>query len=241
MEDVTEWNRAQEMLVEAERMAAMGRMGTSLAHEINNPLQSVIGCLGLAMEAQEEGGEAGELMDVALEELRRAATIVHRMRDITLPSDGRRELADVGRLIEKAITVTHNQARNQNVEVVWQGGDDLPQIPMVRDRIQQVVLNLVLNALEAMPEGGELRIRAARTSDPPGVEAAFTDTGVGIPPEHLDHLFEAFGSTKPEGVGLGLYVTRNIVREHEGWIDVDSEVAEGTTFTVWLPREGELD
>ena len=242
MEDVTEEKRAQEMLVEAERMAAMGRMGTSLAHEINNPLQSVIGCLGLAMEAREEGKEAGKLMDVALEELRRAATIVHRMRDITRPSDGCRELADIGRLIEKAVTVTHNQARNQNVEVVWEGGDDdLPRIPMVRDRVQQVVLNLVLNAIDAMPEGGDLRIEAAPTSEPPGIEVSFIDTGVGIPPDQREHLFEAFRSTKSEGAGLGLYVTRNIVREHGGWIEVDSEVGEGTTFTIWLPQEKKRD
>jgi PAS domain S-box-containing protein len=242
MEDVTERKRAQEMLVEAERMAAMGRMGTSLAHEINNPLQSVIGCLGLAMEAREEGKEAGKLMDVALEELRRAATIVHRMRDITRPSDGRRELADIGQLIEKAVMVTHNQARNQNVEMVWEGGDDdLPRISMVRDRIQQVVLNLVLNAIEAMPEGGELRIETAPTSEPPGIEVAFIDTGVGIPPDQREHLFEAFRSTKSEGAGLGLYVTRNIVREHGGWIEVDTEVGEGTTFTIWLPQEEKRD
>jgi PAS domain S-box-containing protein len=237
MEDVTERERAQEMLVEAERMAAMGRMGTSLAHEINNPLQAVIGCLGLAAEVQEEESEVAHLLDVAREELIRAASIVHRLRDITRPGDGSRELADIGPLIEKAVTVTHNQARNQNVAVVWQAGDDLPRIPMVRDRIQQVVLNLVLNAIEAMPQGGELRIQAARTSDPAGVEVAFTDTGAGLPPDQVEHLFEAFHSTKSEGAGLGLYVTHNIVQEHGGWIEVETQLGEGTTFTIWLPQK----
>jgi two-component system NtrC family sensor kinase len=107
----------------------------------------------------------------------------------------------------------------------------------VRDRIQQVFLNLVLNAIDAMPDGGELRIQAANTEDPSGVEVAFTDTGVGIPPEALEHLFEAFHSTKEDGLGLGLYVNRNIVQEHGGWIGARSEVDEGTTFTVWLPEK----
>jgi PAS domain S-box-containing protein len=241
MEDVTERKRAHEMLVEAERMAAMGRMGTSLAHEINNPLQSVIGCLGLAAELQEEGSDALQLLDVAREELLRAANIVRRMRDITRPGDGRRELANIGKLIQRTVTVTHNQAKSQDVTVDWEGGDTLPQVPMVRDRIQQVVLNLVLNAIEAMPEGGQLRIQAARTSDPAGVEVAFTDTGIGIPSDRLEHLFEAFHGTKPEGAGLGLYVTFNIVQEHGGWIEVESEVEEGCTFTIWLPQEKDSD
>ncbi len=241
MEDVTDRERAHEMLVEAERMAAMGRMGTSLAHEINNPLQSVIGCLGLAAELQEEGSDSLELLDVACEELLRAANIVRRMRDITRPGDGRRERANVGKLIETTVTVTDNKAKSQDVVVEWEGKDSLPQVPMVRDRIQQVVLNLVLNAIEAMPQGGQLRIQAAPTSDPAGVEVAFTDTGIGIPSDRLEHLFEAFHSTKPEGAGLGLYVSSNIVQEHGGWIEVESEVGEGSTFTIWLPQEKDSD
>jgi signal transduction histidine kinase len=101
--------------------------------------------------------------------------------------------------------------------------------------MQQVFLNLVLNAVEAMPEGGLLRVSTGLTTQPDGVCATFADAGVGIEPERLAGIFEPFHSTRPEGLGLGLYISKNIVEEHGGHIDVDSHVGEGTTFTVWLP------
>jgi len=237
VEDITERKRAQTMLREAERLTVIGRMGASLAHEINNPLQSVIGCLGLAMEEQEEGGDSGYLMDVAMEELRRAAEIVHRIRDVSRPVEEETELGRVSEVVDKVLAVTKKQAENHDVAVIWDTPGDLPPVPMVRDQVKQVFLNLVLNGIEAMPEGGELRIEAAGTEEPRGVEVSFADTGVGIPPEDLEELFEAFSTNKREGLGLGLYVSRNIVHEHGGWIEVESEVGEGTTFTVWLPLE----
>jgi PAS domain S-box-containing protein len=237
MEDVTERKRAQEMLIEAERLTALGRMGASLAHEINNPLQSVIGCLGLAMEAQQDGEDSSHLMDVALEELNRASKIVQRMRDISRPGNEEKELGRVGEVVDTVVAVTRKQAQNHGVEVIWDGEGELPPVPMARDRIQQVFLNLVLNGIQAMPEGGELRIEARKTAEPPGVAVSFTDTGIGIPPEELEKLFEAFHSRKEQGLGLGLYVSRNIVQQHGGRIEVESEVGEGTTFTVWLPQE----
>jgi PAS domain S-box-containing protein len=236
MEDITERKRAQEALIQAERLTIMGRMAASLAHEVNNPLQAVVGCLGLAVEALDEGQDARELMDVALQELKRAARIVHRMRDVTRREEGRRELTDLGELIDRVLTLTHKQAENNDVRVVWKRTEDLPLVPIVPDRVQQVFLNIVLNAIDAMPYGGRLRIWTELTERPEGVRISFADTGPGIPPEGLKRLFEAFQSDKEEGLGLGLYVSRNIVQEHDGRIDVESRLGHGATFTVWLPR-----
>jgi signal transduction histidine kinase len=211
-------------------------MAASLAHEVNNPLQAVVGCLGLAVEALDEGQDARELMDVALQELKRAARIVHRMRDVTRREEGRRELTDLGELIDRVLTLTHKQAENNDVRVVWKRTEDLPLVPIVPDRVQQVFLNIVLNAIDAMPYGGRLRIWTELTERPEGVRISFADTGPGIPPEGLKRLFEAFQSDKEEGLGLGLYVSRNIVQEHDGRIDVESRLGHGATFTVWLPR-----
>ncbi|MFN2133302.1 MAG: ATP-binding protein [Anaerolineae bacterium] len=236
--DITEQRHAQEALIQTERLTAIGRMAASLAHEINNPIQSVVGCLGLAIETLEEGEDATRFLDVALEESERAARIVHRMRDLGRSEEGHKELAGVGELLEKVLVLTDHQAHNQQVEVTWEEEDGLPPVSMVRDRIQQVFLNLVLNALEAMPEGGKLHVRAGHTEEPAGVEVSFADTGAGIAPQEVARLFEAFHSTKQLGLGLGLYVSRNILQEHGGRIDVQSEVGQGATFTVWLPVEG---
>jgi signal transduction histidine kinase len=105
--------------------------------------------------------------------------------------------------------------------------------------MQQVFLNLVLNAIEAMPDGGRLTVSAAHTETPENVRVRISDTGVGIAPEARDRLFDAFYTTKSDGVGLGLYVTHGIIRDHGGHIDVESCAGEGTTFTVWLPDSPE--
>jgi PAS domain S-box-containing protein len=234
-EDITDRVQAQEALIRAEKLAVLGRMTTSLAHEINNPIQSVVGCLGLAMEVLEDGEDATRFMEVALEESERAARIVHRLRDLTRSEETLREPSGVRELVETVLVLTQNQAQNRHVALIWEGEDGLAPVPMVRDRIQQVFLNLVLNAIDAMPGGGELRVHATRTEEPAGVQISFVDTGVGIPPEQVERIFEGLHSTKEMGLGLGLHVSRNIVREHGGHIDVESQLGHGTTFTVWLP------
>jgi PAS domain S-box-containing protein len=231
--------RAQEALIEAERLAVVGRLAASVAHEVNNPLQAVIGCLGLATEALDEGQDAAPFLDVALGELKRAARTVRQMRDLGRREEGPRELAGVGELVESVLVLTRKQAQYRQVEVTWEAADSLTPVPIVRDHIQQVFLNLVLNAIDAMPTGGALRIQAVQTEEPAGVRVSFADTGVGIASEEVDRVFEAFHSTKEQGLGLGLYVSRNIVQEHGGRIDVESTPGRGTTFTVWLPAESE--
>jgi PAS domain S-box-containing protein len=237
IEDVTERVQAQEALRRSEQLALTGRLAASVAHEIGNPLQAVIGCLGLA-EEMEPGDERMErYMRLAMEELQRAARLVGRMRDLNRPSEGKREAVDVNALVEKVLLLSKKQCQSQGVQVAWEAGQGLPAIAAVPDRVQQVFLNLALNAVDAMPGGGQLAVRTGQTGDPAGVEVTFADTGTGIPAEQLEQLFEPFMSTKAQGLGLGLYVCRNIVQEHGGRIDVQSKVGHGTTFTVWLPAQ----
>jgi len=237
IEDVTERMQAQEALRRSERLAMTGRLAASVAHEIGNPLQAVIGCLSLAQEARAAGEDTARYMQVAMDELDRAARLVGRMRDLNRPTEGKREAVEVNDLVERVLLLSRKQCQNQHVEVRWEAGQDLPAVAAVADRVQQVFLNLVLNAVDAMPGGGELAVRTAHTPDPAGVAVTFADTGTGIPEEQLERLFEPFASTKTEGLGLGLYVSRNIVHEHGGHIQVDSRPGQGTTFTVWLPAE----
>jgi two-component system, NtrC family, sensor histidine kinase AtoS len=131
--------------------------------------------------------------------------------------------------------LTREQCQKRGVEVEWEPTAGLPALMLVPDRMDQVFLNLTLNAVEAMPEGGRLRIGTDCTGDPAWIRAKFVDTGCGIAPDDLPRLFEPFYTTKTEGLGLGLYLTHNIVEEHGGRIEVESELGQGATFTVWLP------
>jgi two-component system cell cycle sensor histidine kinase/response regulator CckA len=239
VEDVTEQRRIQEALVRAEKLAMAGRIAASLAHEINNPLQSVIGCLGLAEEALEEGEEPDRYLQVADQELHRIARIVAQLRDLGRPPGiAGREPVDLKTLIESLLTLNRARCESRGVEVAWQVGGDLPEVRLVADQIQQVFLNMLLNALDAMPEGGRLEVSALATHEPEGVQVSFRDSGVGIPGESLPHIFEPFYSTRPDGMGLGLFVSHSVVQDHGGTIEVESQPGQGTTFTVWLPVGG---
>jgi len=240
IEDVTERKQAQEALIQAEKLAVTGRMAASMAHEINNPLQSAIGCLGLAQESLDAGAgeDARKLLQIVLEELRRTADVVADMRDIHRRSKPlEREPTDVNTLIEQVLTLNQKKCETHGVDVLWSREDDLPCLMLAPDRIQQVFLNLALNAVEAMPDGGRLEVRANRADDPPGVSVVFADSGVGIGPDGLSHLFDPFYTEKAGGLGLGLFISKNIVENHGGRIGVESQPGEGTTFTVWLPAD----
>jgi signal transduction histidine kinase len=244
IEDVTEQRQAQEALIQAEKLTITGRLAASLAHEINNPLQSVIGCLGLAQESLEvdEKKEALELLQIAAEELERVSGIVSDLRDLNGPTDpSDRKPVDVNLQVEHILMLTREQFQKRGVEVEWEPTDKLPALIMVPDRLRQAFLNLVLNALEAMPDGGRLCIGTDCTGDSGWVCVTFADTGCGIAPEVIPRLFEPFYTTKANGLGLGLYITHDVVEEHGGRIEVESLLGEGTTFTVWLPVPEDVD
>jgi two-component system NtrC family sensor kinase len=237
VEDITEQKQAQEALIQSEKLAIAGKLAASLAHEINNPLQSVIGCLGLAEETLAEGGDVSRYLRIAHEELRRAASTVAQLRDLHRRSEpGEKESTDVNTLLEKVLMLSKKQCEDRRVEVVWKAADGLPPLLLAPDRMRQVFLNLVLNAVDAMPDGGQLQVTTSRTGQPAGILVTFTDSGVGVAPDILPHIFDPFYSTKPEGLGLGLFISQDIVKQHGGRMEVASQVGEGTTFAVWLPE-----
>jgi PAS domain S-box-containing protein len=236
VEDVTERREAQAALIESEKMALVGQLAASLAHEINNPLQAVVGCLGLAQEVLAEGGEVGRYVGIALEEVERAVRVMRRMQDLSRRSDqDEREPVDIGELLEEVLLLSEKRCRDGGIEVELRVDDGLPSPCAVDDQIQQVFLNLVLNAIDAMPDGGQLSLQAVRVETPAGVEISVSDTGTGIPVGFLPRLYEPFSTTKVAGMGLGLYVCHTIIEQHEGRIVVDTQPDVGTTFTVWLP------
>ena len=236
LEDITEKKSIQETLARSERLTLAGRLGASLAHEINNPVQTVIGCLGLADEMLEEGNAAHRYLDIAMQELERTADIVTQLRDLGRTSEPKPKMpTDLNAFIERILLLTRKRCQTQNVEVEWQPEATLPPVSLVPERMQQVLLNLILNALNAMEKGGQLFISTLSTDQPEGATITISDTGVGIEPERLVHIFEPFHSDRPDGLGLGLYISKSIVEEHGGRIGAESVPGEGATFTVWLP------
>ncbi|MEJ2151204.1 MAG: PAS domain S-box protein, partial [Chloroflexota bacterium] len=188
VEDVSEQRKAREALVQAERLTITGQLGASLAHEINNPLQSVIGSLGLADEMLAPEDPVHPFLQLALEELERTAGIVAQLRDLNRKSEpGERRPTQLNELVEKVLMLSRHQYESHQIEVQWKPADDLPVVQVIPDRIRQVLLNLELNAVEAMPEGGQLTVSTARTHEPDGVEGVLADTGVGIASDLLPH------------------------------------------------------
>jgi len=237
VEDVTERKRAHEALLQSEKLATTGRLAASLAHEINNPLQAVIGCLGLAEESlAEDDDDVDTYVTMAHDELNRAAGIVSRLRDLSRPSDPESgEPTDVNSLIDGVLEVSRKDLKDHGIRVVRHLADDLPKPVLMPDRMKQVLLNLVLNARDAMSDGGQLTLGTAYDEKNDEVVIAIGDQGAGIPDEVKNRLFDPFFSTKDEGTGLGLFVSQNIVQEQGGRIDVESTAGQGSTFTVRLP------
>jgi PAS domain S-box-containing protein len=236
LEDITEQKKAMAALVQTEKLSVAGRLVASLAHEINNPLQSVIGCIGLAQETLEEGGDIGQYLQVGLDELRRAADVVAGLRNLYRESEpGERKPTDLNKLLQQVLMLTRKRCEERRVEVKYEAPVDLPPVTLAPDRVEQVFLNMILNAIDAMVDGGQLRLGVTRTKDRDGVCISFSDSGAGIAPEVMPHLFDPFFTTKPDGLGLGLFISKNIVKEHGGDIEVESQAGEGTTFRVCFP------
>ncbi|HSJ53199.1 MAG TPA: ATP-binding protein [Anaerolineae bacterium] len=236
---------SQAQLVHSEKMAALGRLTASLSHEIKNPLQSVLGCLGLLREelaAQDEQEPVGRYLSVANQAILRIRAIVDRMRVAYRRDDEDLVAGDVQPILENVVELTRGELQNRHVTIDRAYEVDLPAVRLNAGQMHQIFLNLILNAADAMPDGGTLTLRTGRgelvglrREPQPAVRIDVQDTGVGIAAAVQERLFEPFFTTKKDGSGLGLYISQQIVQVHDGEIEVHSREGEGTTMTVWLP------
>jgi signal transduction histidine kinase len=224
---------SQEALLRAEKMAAAGRLTASIAHEINNPLQSVQNCLHLAGHEDLAPEKRKEYFDLAKNELERLMKTSQRMLDFYRPGAVKMEQVDVLELLQHVLSLTSQQLNQRHIEVKADLPESLPLIFAVSSQIQQIFFNLILNSLDAMPAGGGLRIHARALQD--GVEITFQDTGPGIPENHRNDIFEPFFSTKEGGTGLGLTVSYNIITAHGGTLDLINGPEPGACFRIFLP------
>ena len=242
--DITERRNLEAQLRHSERLAALGVLAAGVAHEIRNPLAGI----RLGLEALEGNGlpdaERREIQARVTGDVHRLNAVVTRMLGLTRTPAPQRVPADLWRLVDRAIFFVDHHLRSNRITVhrlgearLWVLGDP--------DQIQQVLLNLLLNAAEAMPDGGALTLTGERIppgGDEPGrVRLAVRDTGPGIRPEDLPHLYTPFFTTKDRGTGLGLSICRRIAAEHNGGLTVESTPGTGTTVTLVLPAAEEAD
>ncbi len=224
---------SQQALLRSEKMAAAGRLTASIAHEVNNPLQSVQNCLHLAGREEMAPEKRKEYFELARTELERLMKTMQRMLDFYRPGSTKMDQVDVLELLKHVISLTSQQMGQRHIEMSTELPDTLPLIFAVNSQIQQIFFNLILNAFDVMPGGGNLFIRARWLEN--GVEIEFEDTGPGIPDELRSNIFEPFFSTKDGGTGLGLTVSYNIVTAHGGTLDIVKGNGQGACFRLFLP------
>ncbi len=226
-----------ERLLRAERLSAVGQMAARVAHEIRNPLVAIGGFARLLLREAPAAGPMQESIQIIASEVRRLETILREVLDFSKPTPPRLGKVDLVRLGREAVDLLRWEVREAAVETRFDADPDLPEIRADRDQVFQALLNVVQNAIHAMPAGGVL---ALHTRKRPGwLEMAVRDTGPGIPEEARSRIFEPFFTTKSTGSGLGLTIAQNILREHGGEIQVDSREGEGTTFYLRLPAAEE--
>ncbi|MGZ6530131.1 MAG: two-component system sensor histidine kinase NtrB, partial [Tumebacillaceae bacterium] len=236
MRDVTEDKKFQKEIIQSEKLAVVGQLAAATAHEIRNPLTSIKGFLQLQEQRLKGNQHESEMMEytrIMVEEVDRMEKIIRDFLLMTKPSDVTREQVDLNAVIERMLVLVQNQAtlRNINVETAFM---PLPHVLMHKEAIQQVILNLLQNAFEAMNIGGTLTLKTYE--EVKYVAVVVIDTGVGMTDEEIANLGSPFYSTKTEGTGLGLTVSSKIIREHGGVLDVDSVKGVGTTITIKLPK-----
>lgn len=234
---VRQVEESQRMLMQAEKMATVGRMTASIAHEINNPLQSVRNCLHLANRTELPAATRQEYLLLAQEELERLMNTVQRMLEYYRPGAVNKKALDVNELIRRVHKLMEAEARKHQVVIQMKLAARLGQYMGVADQIQQVILNLMLNAIEAMPEGGQIQVETRQRKK--GIEIIIEDSGPGISAIERDKIFEPFVSTKEKGTGLGLTVSYGIITAHGGTLELVPDRGKGACFRIFLPIAGE--
>jgi two-component system NtrC family sensor kinase len=233
--DITHLKKAEERLILTERLSSLGELTAGVAHELRNPLAGIKINTQMLSRKKDLSEIDRRLLENTVEGIEKIQRIVDDMLHFAKPKASHFKQEEMNEVMEKSLAVLQARLKKANIIAVLEAGQGLPKIRIDTHQIQQVLINLMLNAIQAMEKGGTLTIRTFSRNGK-GVCVEMTDTGVGIPETHLRKIFDPFFTTKSEGTGLGLSITAKILENHNAAIDVTSVEGKGSTFTICFPE-----
>ncbi|MBF0230508.1 MAG: PAS domain S-box protein [Desulfamplus sp.] len=229
-------SETRQQLLQSEKLAAMGRLTSQIAHELNNPLFGIMNTLELMKTEISPQNKRRKLLDMSISETMRLADMLKKMLSFSKPDQEKKINININTVLDEIILLYEKRFRENSVKFEYQFAENIPMVNASKDQLRQVFLNMISNAMDSMPDGGSLKI--ATEYDSHKVRIILSDTGAGIKEEHIERIFDSFFTTKTDsvkGVGLGLSVCYGFVKDHGGDIKVESRVGEGTTFIICLP------
>uniref|UniRef100_A0A7C6AHB0 histidine kinase n=1 Tax=candidate division WOR-3 bacterium TaxID=2052148 RepID=A0A7C6AHB0_UNCW3 len=235
-EKTKELERARDQLIQNEKLSAIGRLAAGIAHEINNPLTAILINSHLLKEKIGDNSRISEKLDLVIEETQRCAKIVSGLLEFSRQTPPEMKIVSINDIINKTLILFESVLLANNIKLETSLTQELPMIMADESKIKQVLTNILLNSIDAMPNGGNLRIQSLLLPNRKFVEIEIKDSGIGIPKENLDRIFDPFFTTKKsKGTGLGLSISYGIIQQHNGTIEVNSEVNKGTIVKIRLP------
>ncbi len=239
-QDLREIEALKEEVERERHLAALGRLAAGVAHEVRNPLSSLKGFAQFLRSKFNPGSKEERYSDIMIEEVERLDRVVQELLDFAKPVTAERNANDVNSIVDDALSLVAEDAAFRDVEVISDLAKGLPDVMVDARQLRQVLLNVLLNGIEAMRDGGRLTVRTRlRADENPSVAIEVSDAGVGMSEDEVDKLFEPFYTTKPEGTGLGLTIVSRLVEQNRGRLGVQSARGEGTTFTISFPANAE--